>query len=137
MNKYVHKVKYYETDKMGITHHSNYIRIMEEARLDFLEQIGFGFEKLEATGIVSPVLGIEAKYVKTTTFPDEIEVEVFVEKLSPLKMTIGYDFSVKGETVFTATSSHCFLNMEGRPVFIQKDYPDFFAAMKGMERAKE
>ena len=53
---YVHTVQYYETDKMGITHHSNYIRWMEEARVDFLSQIGWEFAKLEAMGIVSPVL---------------------------------------------------------------------------------
>ena len=56
---YQHKIQYYETDKMGITHHSNYIRWMEEARIDFLEQLGFGFDKLEQSGIVSPVLSKE------------------------------------------------------------------------------
>ena len=39
--EYIHKVQYYETDKMGVTHHSNYLRIMEEARTDFLEKIGY------------------------------------------------------------------------------------------------
>ena len=58
MEKYVHKVNYYETDKMGITHHSNYIRWMEEARIAFFDAIGFSYKKLEEQGIVSPVLGI-------------------------------------------------------------------------------
>ena len=48
MEPYLHKVQYYETDKMGIAHHSNYIRWMEEARVDFLEKIGWGFDRLEA-----------------------------------------------------------------------------------------
>ena len=43
MKAYQHKVQYYETDKMGITHHSNYIRWMEEARIDFLEQLGWNY----------------------------------------------------------------------------------------------
>ena len=41
MNNYIRKVQYHETDKMGIAHHSNYIKWMEEARIDFLEQIGY------------------------------------------------------------------------------------------------
>ena len=45
--KYIHKVQYYETDKMGITHHSNYIRFLEEARNSYLEDIGFSYKKLE------------------------------------------------------------------------------------------
>ena len=50
MNLYHHKVQYYETDKMGIVHHSNYIRWMEEARIDFLGQIGWNYKKLEDMG---------------------------------------------------------------------------------------
>ena len=56
MQNYVHVVNYYETDKMGITHHSNYIRWMEEARVEFLDSIGDGFDKLEAHGVFSPAL---------------------------------------------------------------------------------
>jgi len=59
MKDYVHKVNYYETDKMGLTHHSNYIRFMEEARVDFMEQLGFGYEKMEAEGVGSPVIAID------------------------------------------------------------------------------
>ena len=74
--KYTHKVKYYETDKMGVTHHSNYIRWMEEARIEFLDKIGFSYYKLEEDGIMSPVIGIECDYKATTTFDDEVEIEV-------------------------------------------------------------
>ena len=48
MNAYRHTVQYYETDRMGIVHHSNYIRWMEEARVDYLAQLGWGLERLEA-----------------------------------------------------------------------------------------
>ena len=68
MKPYTHKVNYYETDKMGITHHSNYVRFMEEARVDFLDQIGWSFIDLENKGIVSPVIHIECTFKKTTTF---------------------------------------------------------------------
>ena len=46
MHTYKHEVKYYECDRMGVTHHSNYVRFMEEARVDYLDQLGFGFEKI-------------------------------------------------------------------------------------------
>ena len=55
MEPYHHTVQYYETDRMGITHHSNYIRWMEEARVDFLRQLGWGYDRLEAEEIISPV----------------------------------------------------------------------------------
>ena len=55
-------VQYYETDRMGITHHSNYIRFMEEARVDFLKNIGWGYDKLEEDGVVSPVVSVNCNY---------------------------------------------------------------------------
>lgn len=130
MDAYVHKVNYYETDKMGITHHSNYIRFMEEARVDFLEKIGYGFDKLEAQGVVSPVVSIECNYKKTTTFADKITVKVAVAKLSGIKFTISYVMECNGEVAFTGTSSHCFLDLNGRPVIMEKKFPEFYAEMK-------
>ena len=59
---YVRKVQYYETDRMGIAHHSNYIRWMEEARTDTLEQIGLPYDKIERAGILIPVLGVACDY---------------------------------------------------------------------------
>ena len=80
MRPYQHKVQYYETDRMGITHHSNYIRWMEEARVDFLEQLGWGYDRLEALGVGSPVLGVACSYKQPTTFHDTVEVTVCLKE---------------------------------------------------------
>ena len=77
MENYLHKVKYYETDKMGVTHHSNYIRWMEEARVDFLDKIGFSYRKLEEMGAISPVIGVECEYKISTQFDDIVEIKAF------------------------------------------------------------
>ena len=62
MSTYKHTIQYYETDKMGITHHSNYIRFMEEARIHFLKEAGWPYEKLEEEGVISPVVGVTCDY---------------------------------------------------------------------------
>lgn len=83
MHTYIHKVRYYETDKMGITHHSNYIRWMEEARIDFLECIGYSYAQLEHDGIISPDIGVECRYKQPTTFDDEVIITVSVDEFKP------------------------------------------------------
>ena len=130
MNVYTHKVNHYETDKMGITHHSNYIRFMEEARVDFLSQIGFPFDKIEEEGIISPVIRVEYSYRKTTTFADVISIKVEVDKLSPVKLCLKYELTCNGEVCGIGKSEHCFLNQEGRPVIVEKEKPEFFNALK-------
>ena len=56
LKAYEHQTQYYETDQMGVIHHSNYIRWFEEARIDLMRQMGIGYEEMEAQGIISPVL---------------------------------------------------------------------------------
>ena len=134
MKEYIHKVHYYETDKMGITHHSNYIRWMEEARVDFLEQIGFGYAKLENDGIISPVIGVECDYKVSTKFDDEVKIEVWVEEFKGVKLIIGYKMTNNktGELVLTGKTKHCFVNTEGKPIILKKDFPDFDEKLKSV-----
>ena len=110
---------------MGITHHSNYVRFMEEARVDWMDQLGFGFDRMEAEGVVSPVVSVECRYRKPTTLKDVIEVKVTVKETTPLKIVFGYTMSVKGVTVCTATSTHCFLE-DGRPVSLAERFPSLY-----------
>ena len=85
-----------------------------------------GYEKMEEAGIGSPVIGIECSYKKTTTFPDEISIIVKTEKCSAFKLIIGYEMKVKDEVVFTGNSTHCFLDKNGRPVVLEKAFPEFY-----------
>jgi acyl-CoA thioester hydrolase len=125
---YRHEVKYYETDKMGVTHHSNYIRFMEEARIDWMDQLGYGFDRMEAEGIVSPVVGVSCNYKKSTTFKDVIEITVKVKQLSEVKLVIAYDMRVDGKTVCTGETVHCFFD-GGRPAVIKERFPSLYEAM--------
>jgi len=124
MKPYIHKVKYYESDGMGVTHHSNYIRFMEEARIDMQDQLGYGYEKMESDGVISPVVAVTCEYKRTTKFQDEIEINLSLLEMSPLKLRFGYDMKVDGKTVCKATSTHCFIE-NGRPVPFRERFPEF------------
>ena len=126
---FLHEVRYYETDKMGITHHSNYIRFMEEARIDWMDQLGYGFDRMEAEGIVSPVVAASCNYKKTTTFKDMIEISVKVKQLSEVKLIIAYEMRVGGKLVCTGETVHCFFD-GGRPAVIADRFPTLYEAMK-------
>jgi len=128
MQAYHHIVKYYECDRMGVTHHSNYVRIMEEARIDWMDQIGYGYERMEAEQVVSPVMAIACKYMHPTTFKDDIAVSVTVAEMSKLKISFAYTMRVGEQVVCTASSTHCFLS-DNRPVAIEQRFPELYEAI--------
>ena len=129
MKNYRHEVRYYECDRMGVTHHSNYIRFMEEARIDWLDQLGFGFEKIEAEHVFSPVVSVTCEYKRPTTFKDIIDIEVNISKISEMKFEFAYTMRVEGKVVCTAQSAHCFIE-NNRPVALSKRLPTFYQALK-------
>ncbi len=130
MSPYIRKVHYYETDRMGVVHHSNYIRWMEEARVDFMEQIGFPYRRMEDAGVVSPVKSLSCEYRKPCTFGDEIAVSVSVESFNSVVLAIRYEMRNQlGDTVCTARSEHVFLDRDGHFVRMKRVMPDFCAAL--------
>ena len=127
IKEYIHTVKYYETDKMGVTHHSNYIRWMEEARIDLLTRIGWDYAKLEAMGIVSAVVSLTCDFKRPTTFPDKIAVRAAVTEFKGVTLKFSYEMkNADGVTVCTGTSVHVFLNAEGRPISVKRKHPELF-----------
>ena len=134
---YDHKIQYYETDKMQITHHSNYIRFMEEARMSFLDKHGYGYERMEREGVISPLVEIKCKYKKPTTFGDTIEIFVDTTDLTPVKLTISYIMKVNDEIVCTGESVHCFLSRDGKVLSLKKIYPELYEIFYQMIKKNE
>lgn len=131
MDNFIREVKYYECDRMGITHHSNYIRFMEEARIYVLDCLGYGFDRMESEGVASPVVSVSCEYKKPTTFKDRIEIEVKLKEMSELKMTFAYTMKVKGVLVCKATSTHCFIQ-DGKPFSFRKRWPELTGKLQSL-----
>jgi acyl-CoA thioester hydrolase len=129
---YIHQAQYYETDQMGIIHHSNYIRWMEEARIAYMEEMDFPYHKVEEAGIISPVLSVQCDYKSMTHFGDRVVIEVKLISFKGVKYSISYtmrDEQTK-EVRAVGTSSHCYLKKDGRPVSIKRELPELYEKMK-------
>ena len=121
------KINYYETDKMGVVHHSNYIRFMEEARCYWLESIDMPFEVLEENQITIPVLGVSCNYKYHATFGNTILIKAYMKEYSGVRMTVGYEMTDKetGRLFLTGETKHCFTNKSLKPINLKKYAPEF------------
>ena len=115
-------INYYETDKMGVTHHSNYIRFLEEARCEFLKHIKLPYQKLEEKGIMIPVLDVHCEYKHPSTFGDTLVIKTKIKKFTGVQMYVTYEIINKktNDLVMIAETKHCFTNMELKPINLKK-----------------
>jgi len=132
----IRKANYYETDQMGIIHHSNYIRWFEEARIDFMEQIGFGYARAVKAGIDLAVLESCCKYKSMVRFSDTVEILASVTDLQHARMTVSYIITDanSGELRSQGYTSHCFYdNRKNKPVSLKKAIPELYELFNGLK----
>lgn len=131
-SRYQRRTNYYETDKMGIIHHSNYIRYFEEARLDWMEQIGLDYSQVEDLGIMIPVMFVDCQYLIPVHFEDEIEIQVKLAKFDGIKMEFSYELYNKGtgQLCTTGHTGHCFLDDKMKPLRLKKKFPEIYQKMQ-------
>lgn len=124
---YERKINYYETDRMGVVHHSNYIRYLEEARVEWLEALDMPFDLLEKNKITIPVLGVSCTYKHHVTFGDTILIKTYAKEYTGVRMTIGYEITDKknGNIVLTGETKHCFTDSNLKPINLKKHNPEF------------
>ncbi|CDE83545.1 putative uncharacterized protein [Clostridium sp. CAG:273] len=124
---YERKINYYETDRMGVVHHSNYIRYLEEARTEWLEVLNMPFDLLEKNKITIPVLGVNCTYKYHVTFGDTILIKTYAKEYTGVRMTIGYEVTDKknGNIVLTGETKHCFTDRNLKPINLKKYAPQF------------
>ena len=134
---YERTINYYETDKMEVVHHSNYIRFLEEARCYYLQDANMPFEKFEEKGITIPVLEVKCKYKQHVTFADTILIKVIVKEFNGVRLTIGYDVKDKktGNDVIIAETKHCFTDKNLRPINLKKHCPEFSDKFEALKEA--
>lgn len=125
-------VLYYETDKMAVVHHSNYLRWLEEARIDFLEQMGLPYDKMEKDGIMIPVLSASCQYKYAARFGDTVCIKMKMEDFNGLKFRISYNVTDKktGEIRLTAETSHFFVDNDFKPIRVKRARPDIYNVFK-------
>ena len=118
---------YYETDKMGIVHHSNYIRWFEEARIAYMAARGYTYSHMEEEGVMIPVLGVECKYKTPVKFGQTVLVRGQIDLFDGLRLNVSYEIVDKetGQVCVTGRSEHCFVRADNfRPVRINKTHPE-------------
>ncbi|MDM1521455.1 acyl-CoA thioesterase [Myroides odoratimimus] len=112
------RVRYAETDKMGIVYHGNYAQYFEIGRVEWLRNLGISYKKMEELGVMLPVVSLTMNYKKSAFYDDDLTIRTIFKKLSSVKIEFDYElYNEKGDLLTTGNSVLVFVNMEtGRPM---------------------
>ena len=126
-----HRVAYYETDQMGIVHHSNYIRWFEEARDDLVREYGIDYRQIEAHGVLMPVVSVACDYKSAAKYGDVVRIRAIPRFFNGVRLRYEYEVrGESGETVVTGSSEHCFIDARTRkPMNLKRRMPGYAEAL--------
>ena len=85
------KVRYAETDQMGVVYHGNYMQYLEIARIEWLSDLGISYKNMEENGVMLPVYNIDITYKKSAQFDDLLKVVVTLRKLPTVRIIFDYE----------------------------------------------
>jgi acyl-CoA thioester hydrolase len=108
------RVRYAETDMMGITYHANYFIWFETARIHLLETLGISYKRLEKSGWLLPVVECHARFHRPVTFDDLVVVETRMEPPQGIRFQIDYTVTCEGLKATTGHTVHAFMDEHGQ-----------------------
>lgn len=149
------RVRYQESDQMGVVYHANYLNWFESGRTEMFRQVGFTYRELEKQGVLLPVTSADLQFKSPARYDDIISVYARMTTFTALRVV--YEYQVRrlteeensasvnnivkkwavdppGQLLVAGSTSHVWLNREWRPVRLDRALPELFQAIKGALR---
>ena len=123
------RVRYAETDKMGVVYYANYLIWFEVGRTDWLRDTGWTYREMEAEGIQLPFIEAHFEYRLCALYDDEVDIRTHARQLSPVRLQFDYEIIRRADTALLATGHtvHATIDRQGRPVRMPNRVKDLFA----------
>jgi acyl-CoA thioester hydrolase len=123
------RVRYAETDAMGVAYYANFFVWFEVARTDLLRTLGWSYREMEEAGVLLPVTEADCRYRRPARYDDELEIRTEGRLTSPVRMEFHYEVFVKGlgTAIATGRTTHAALGRNGRPCRLPQRVVEAFA----------
>ncbi|EGD49227.1 thioesterase superfamily protein [Ruminiclostridium papyrosolvens DSM 2782] len=130
-------VRYAETDRMGIVHHSNYPVWFEVGRTEFIKQCGISYSRVESKGIMLPLLEVHCKFISSSTYEDKIIVRTSIKSFSKTRLNFKYEVFKSDNMdnpITRGETSHVWTTCDLKPINLQKHYPELYEIIEKSAR---
>ncbi|WP_373681063.1 acyl-CoA thioesterase [Tenacibaculum sp. M341] len=124
------KVRYSETDQMGVVYHGNYAQYFEIGRTEWLRSLGITYKNMEKTGIMLPVISLNSKFKKSALYDDDLTIVTYLKKKPSVKIEFDYEIiNQHNEIICLGNTVLAFINMDTKkpmrcPEYILEKIPE-------------
>ena len=120
------RVRYAETDQMGIVYYANYLVYFEVGRTAFIRQVWKPYAEIESLGYVLPALSASVEYKGSASYDDLLTIKTILKDYNRVKLTFGYEITREdGKLIAIGSTLHCFTELDGKPRRMMKELWDF------------
>ncbi|BFH64456.1 MULTISPECIES: acyl-CoA thioesterase [Paenibacillus] len=143
------RVRYQESDQMGVVYHANYLNWFEIGRTEMIRELGITYRSMEETGVLLPVTDLDMKFSHPARYDDEITIFTRMTSFSKLRIKYAYEvrklspqeredlsgkhysegMELPGELLVSGTTSHVWVNREWQPARLDKSAPELYEAL--------
>lgn len=146
------RVRYQETDQMGVVYHANYVNWFEIGRTEMIRSLGLTYRSMEEEGVLLPVIGLDLKYKRPAKYDDYVTVWTRINQMTGIRLSYEYEVrrddsglsadhspvslgphhsmeELPGELLVTGTTQHAWVNHDFKPVRLDKSFPNLYHAL--------
>jgi acyl-CoA thioester hydrolase len=126
------RVRYQETDQMGVVYHGNYLNWFEVGRTELLRQLGQDYRTAEEKGLMLPVMEVSIRYQKPAKYDDIVDIRTTITEYSGVKLTFSYQIYRNEELLVTGQSAHCWTDHALKPIGLKRKWPELHELIEEM-----
>lgn len=133
------RVRYGETDQMGVVYHTNYLNWFEVGRTEWIRKAGLTYRELEEKGVLLPVTDAVLSYKKPARYDDVVEIRTRIKELGAVRLAFAYEIIrvSDGELLVSGETMHVFTNKELKPIRLAKTEPEIYAWLDAQYKGGE
>jgi len=135
MSESIVRVRYQETDQMGVVYHANYLVWFEIGRTDYIRKFGITYRKLEELGLLLPVVDVQCRFIQPACYDDEVSIYTRISAHNGSKLTFTYEAKRQPDKLLLAKGSttHLWTDRSMKRINIKRKYPEIYEKLKQPE----
>lgn len=124
------RVRYQETDQMGIVYHTNYVNWMEWGRTELIREAGLPYQEVENVGLMLPIVHLQVDFKGSAKYDDIVSINTRIKEATPLRLSFEYEIKTGEALLIRGESEHVWLNRTFKPTRVDKCHPELFALIR-------